>query len=84
MDAIVNSLFNNLATTIRNVSVAICVVAFMLGALQYATAGGSSHQLESGKSAMRASLVGVGAVVLAATLVQIVFSALSGGGAAGN
>ena len=83
MDGNINTLFNNLATTIRNVSVAIGVFAFMWGAIQYATSGGSPHQLEQGKSAMKASLIGVGAVVLAATLVGIVFSAL-GGGAPGH
>src|SRR5207253_4444083 len=81
MDGNINTLFNNLATTIRNVSVAVGVFAFMWGALQYATSGGSPHQLEMGKTAMKASLIGVGAIVLAATLVGIVFSALSGGGA---
>jgi hypothetical protein len=50
----------------------------MWGALQYATSGGSPHQLELGKTAMKASLVGVGAIVLAATLVNLVFSALGG------
>jgi hypothetical protein len=79
MDGNINTLFTNLATTIRNVSVAIGVFAFMWGAIQYGTSGGSPHQLEQGKSAMKASLIGVGAVVLAATLVGIVFSALGGG-----
>src|SRR6266700_3142983 len=83
MDGNINTLFNNLATTIRNVAVAVGVFAFMWGAIQYATSGGSPHQLELGKSAMKASLIGVGAVVLAATLVGIVFSAL-GGGAPGH
>ena len=50
----------------------------MWGAIQYATSGGSPHQMEMGKSAMKASLIGVGAVVLAATLVGIVFGALGG------
>src|SRR5436190_11780738 len=77
----INTLFNNLATDIRNAAVAIGVFAFMWGALQYATSGGSPHQLELGKTAMKASLIGVGAIVLAATLVGIVFSALGGGGA---
>jgi hypothetical protein len=81
MDANIISLFNNLATTIRNVSVAVGVFAFMWGAIQYATSGGSPHQLEVGKAAMKASLIGVGAIVLAATLVGIVFSALGGGAA---
>ena len=81
MDGNINTLFTNLATTIRNVSVAVGVFAFMWGAIQYATSGGSPHQ--QGKSAMKASLIGVGAVVLAATLVGIVFSAL-GGGAPGH
>src|SRR2546425_3994952 len=79
MDGNINTLFTNLATTIRNVSVAVGIFAFMWGAIQYATSGGSPHQLEQGKSAMKASLIGVGAVVLAATLVGIVFSALGGG-----
>ena len=83
MDGNINTLFNNLATDIRNVSVAVGVFAFMWGALQYATSGGSPHQLELGKTAMKASLVGVGAIVLAATLVQLVFSALGGGAGAG-
>lgn len=83
MDANINTLFTNLATTVRNVSVAVGVFAFMWGALQYATAGGSPHQMEQGKTAMKASLIGVGAIVLAATLVNIVFSALGGGGAGG-
>lgn len=80
MDGNVNTLFTHLATDIRNVSVAVGVFAFMWGALQYATSGGSPHQLELGKAAMKASLIGVGAIVLAATLVGIVFSALGGGG----
>src|SRR5713101_8060658 len=74
MDANINTLFTNLATTIRNVSVAVSVFAFRWGAIQYATSGGSPHQLELGKSAMKASVIGVGAVVLAATLVGIVRS----------
>jgi len=56
MDGNINTLFTNLATTIRNVSVAVGVFAFMWGAIQYATSGGSPHQLEQGKSAMKASL----------------------------
>jgi hypothetical protein len=84
MDGNINTLFNNLASTIRNIAVAVCVVAFMLGALQYATSGGSPHQLEAGKTAMRASLMGVGAIVLAATLVGIVFAALGGGAVSGG
>ena len=78
MDGNINTLFNNLATDIRNVSIAVGVFAFMWGALQYATSGGSPHQLELGKTAMKASLVGVGAIVLASTLVTLVFSALGG------
>ena len=81
MDGSINTLFTHLATTIRNVSVAVGIFAFMWGAVQYATSGGSPHQLEMGKSAMKASLIGVAAIVLAATLVGIVFSALGGGGA---
>ena len=80
MDGNINTLFNNLATDIRNVAVAVGVFAFMWGALQYATSGGSPHQLELGKTAMKASLIGVAAIVLAATLVSMVFSALGGGG----
>jgi len=53
MDGNINTLFTNLATTIRNVSVAVGVFAFMWGAIQYATSGGSPHQLEQGKSAMK-------------------------------
>ena len=81
MDGSINTLFNNLATDIRNVSVAVGVVAFMLGALQYATSGGSPHQLELGKTAMNASLIGVAAIVLAAAVVSAVVGALGGGGA---
>jgi hypothetical protein len=83
MDANINTLFNNLAIDIRNVAVAVGVFAFMWGALQYATSGGSPHQLELGKTAMKASLIGIAAIVLAATLVGMVFSALGGGGGAG-
>jgi Type IV secretion system pilin len=83
MDGTINTLFNNLATDIRNVSVAVGIFAFMWGALQYATSGGSPHQLELGKTAMKASLVGVGAIVLASALVNLVFSALGGGAGAG-
>jgi hypothetical protein len=79
MDGNINTLFNNLATDIRNVAVAVGVFAFMWGALQYATSGGSPHQLELGKTAMEASLIGVAAIVLAATLVNMVFTALGGG-----
>jgi hypothetical protein len=81
MDANINQLFNNLATNIRNVSVAVGVFSFMWGAIQYATSGGSTHQMDTGKTAMKAALVGVAAIVLATTLVTIVFSALGGGGA---
>ena len=77
----INMLFTNLATTIRNVSVAISVFAFMWGAIQYATSAGSPHQLELGKTAMKASVIGVGAVVLASTFVGIVFTALGGSAA---
>jgi hypothetical protein len=49
MDGNINTLFGNLATTIRNVSVAVGVFAFMWGAIQYATSGGV-HQLEVGRS----------------------------------
>ena len=79
MDGNINTLFNNLATDTRNVAVAVGVFAFMWGALQYATSGGSPHQLELGKTAMKASLIGVAAIVLAATLVNMVFTALGGG-----
>src|SRR5437867_874302 len=78
MDGNINTLFNNLATDIRNVSVAIGVVAFMVGALMYATSGGSPHQMETGKTAMKASLIGVAAIVLAAAVVAAVVGALGG------
>jgi hypothetical protein len=81
MDGNINTLFNNLADDIRKVSIAIGAFAFMWGALQYAMSGGSPHQLELGKTAMKASLVGVAAIVLAATLVTLVFNSLGGGGA---
>ena len=84
MDGNINTLFNNLATDIRNVSVAVGVFAFMWGAVIYATSGGSPHQAEQGKTAMRASVIGVAAIVLAATLVGMVFSALGGGAGAGH
>src|ERR1051325_7233518 len=74
MDGNINTLFNNLATDIRNVSIAVGVFAFMWGALQYATSGGSPHQLELGKTAMKASLVGVGAILLGAPLVNLVLA----------
>ena len=73
------TLFNSLATTFRNISIAVGTVAFMWGALIYATAGGSPRQMEQGKAAMVASVVGVGAVVLATAIVTIVRNALSGG-----
>ena len=60
MDGNINTLFNNLATDIRNVSVAVGVFAFMWGALQYATSGGSPHQLELGKTAMKRVWLGWG------------------------
>jgi len=78
MDGNINTLFNTLATDIRNVSVAIGIVAFMVGALVYATSGGSPHQMETGKTAMKASLIGVAAIVLAAAVVGAVVSALGG------
>jgi hypothetical protein len=80
MDGNINTLFNNLADDIRNVAVAVGVFAFMWDAIQYATAGGSSHQMESGKTAMKSSLIGVAAIVLAATLIRMVYNALGGGG----
>jgi hypothetical protein len=83
MDGNINTLFTSLATTIRNVSVAAGVFAFMLGGRFNTPPPEAAHQLEAGKAAMKASLIGVGAVVLAATLVGIVFSAL-GGGAPGH
>jgi type IV secretion system pilin len=78
VDQQIITLFTNLSTTLRNVSLAIGTFAFIWGAIQYATAGGSPHQMEVGKAAMRSSLIGVGAVVLAATIVNIVFTALGG------
>ena len=42
MDGNINTLFASLAPTIRNVSVAVGVFAFMWGAVQYATSGGGS------------------------------------------
>jgi hypothetical protein len=76
MDGIINGLFNNLATTLRNVSLAVGIVAFIWGALQYATSVGSTHQMEQGKTAMKAAVIGVGAVMLASAIVGVVFSAL--------
>ena len=52
MDGNINTLFNNLATDIRNVAVAVGVFAFMWGAVIYATSGGSPHQAEQGKTGM--------------------------------
>ena len=82
MDQQIIALFTNLSTVLRNISYAVGTFAFIWGALQYATAGGNPHQMELGKAAMRASLIGVGAVVLASTIVNIVFNSL-GAGAAG-
>jgi len=59
------------------------IFAFMWSALQYATAGGSPHQMENGKAGMKASVIGVGAVVLATAIVNIVFNALAGAPAGG-
>jgi hypothetical protein len=56
----------------------------MLGAVIYATSGGSSHQAEQGKTAMKASLIGVAAIVLASSLVNMVFNALGGGAGSGG
>jgi hypothetical protein len=81
MDQQVIALFTNLAAVLRNIVVAVGTFAFMWGALQYGTAGGSPHQMEQGKAAMKASAVMVAAVVLASTIVNIVFNALAGGGA---
>ena len=41
MDGNINTLFTSLATTIRNIAVAVGVFAFMWGAIQYATSGGA-------------------------------------------
>jgi Type IV secretion system pilin len=79
MDGIINGLFNNLATTLRNVSLAVGIVAFIWGALQYATSVGSTHQMEQGKTAMKAAVIGVGAVMLASAIVGAVFNALGTG-----
>jgi hypothetical protein len=48
MDGNINTLFNNLATDIRNVSVAVGVFAFMWGALQYATSKHNPHRRSKG------------------------------------
>lgn len=78
------SLFTNLAGTLSRVALSICVVAFMVGGIMYATAGGSSRQMETGKSAMLASAVGFAAVLLADTILRIIQTALGSGGGGGT
>ena len=53
MDGNINTLFNNLATDIRNVSVAVGVFALMWGALQYAASGGSPSVVRPQRPAQR-------------------------------
>jgi len=78
------TLFDNLAGTVSRVALPICVLAFMVGGIIYATAGGSSRQMETGKAAMVGSAVGFAAVLLASTILHIISNALGSGGGGGT
>jgi hypothetical protein len=78
------TLFTNLAGTLSRVALSICVVAFMASGIVYATAGGSSRRMETGKDGMLASAAGFAAVLLADTVMRIIQNALGTGGGGGT
>jgi uncharacterized membrane protein len=79
MEGNITTLFNSLATTFRNISIAVGTGCVYVGSAHLRYRGREPRQMEQGKAAMVASVVGVGAVVLATAIVTIVRNALSGG-----
>ncbi len=79
MDARINTLFGNLITTGTTVGVTVAAFFLMWGAFVYMSAAGSPRQMESGKSAMLNALVGLGIVLAARTIAEMIQGAVGGG-----
>ncbi len=79
MDARINALFTNLLNVGAGVGVTVCAFFLMWGAFVYMSAAGSPRQMESGKSAMLNALVGLGIVLAARAIAEMIHGAVGGG-----
>jgi len=75
----INTLFNNLITWGANVALAVAAFALMVGAFIYMTSGGSSRQMETGKSAMVHALIGLVIVLAAKSIATVIQNAIGTG-----
>ena len=80
MDAI-NSLFSTLAGDFTSIALAVAAFSFVVGAVIYMTAWGSSRQKEMGKTAMLDTLLGLALVLGAKSIIGLITGALGGGAA---
>jgi Type IV secretion system pilin len=79
VDTRINALFTNLLNVGTGVGVSVCAFFLMWGAFVYMSAAGSPRQMESGKSAMLNALVGLGIVLAARTIAEMIQGAVGGG-----
>lgn len=78
MDAI-NTLFTSLAGSFTSIALAVAALSFVIGALIYMTAWGSSRQKEMGKTAMIDTLLGLALVLGARSIIGLITGALGSG-----
>ena len=75
----INRLFENLLGLGTTVGVSVAAFFLMWGAFIYMSAGGSPRQMESGKSAMVNALLGLGIVLTARVIADLIRSSIGGG-----
>lgn len=75
----INGLFTTLAGDFTGIALAVAALSFVIGALIYMTAWGSSRQKEMGKTAMLDALLGLAFVLGAKSIIGLITSALGGG-----
>ena len=75
----INRLFENLLALGTTVGVSVAAFFLMWGAFIYMSAGGSPRQMESGKAAMVNALMGLGIVLTARVIADLIRSSIGGG-----
>lgn len=79
MDQNIIGVFNQLMTTGAIIAGTVCAFYLMWGGYVYMTAGGSPREMESGRAHLRNAFFGLGIVLLAGILANLVGNALGHG-----
>lgn len=73
----INTLFTNLLNIGAGVAVTVAAFYLMWGAFIYMSSGGSPHQMETGKTAMKNAIAGLVLVLGARLLVGLIQAAFT-------